>query len=86
MLFRGSSNASLQAAPIPRGPDLTPCGRDLSSNGVTARHAERRRPPDAESYFVWRGALAFVSDRRYADMSASSWPLSVGSLRPCFAA
>ena len=39
-----------------------------------------------ESYFVWRGALAFVSDRRYADMSASSWPLSVGSLRPCFVA
>ena len=39
-----------------------------------------------ESYFAWRVALAFVSDRRYADMSASSWPLSVGSLRPCFVA
>jgi hypothetical protein len=39
-----------------------------------------------ESYFVWRVALAFVNDRRYADMSASSWPLSVGSLGPCFVA
>ena len=42
MLSRGSSDASLQAAPIPRGPDLTPCGRACHPAGAGRGSKSRR--------------------------------------------
>src|SRR5438093_8051380 len=48
--------------------------------------AEGRASAAVDGYFGWGVEAAFLNDRRYVARSASSWPLSVGSLMPCFVA
>jgi len=65
------------------------------TDGASAPHSGRRqvngrgsgRASAAVDGYFGRGVeAAFLKDRRYVARSASSWPLSVGSLRPCFVA
>src|SRR5215510_10187007 len=67
------------------------CAENLGSRVDDPRGVRRRDPGqgrprlDRRGYFVDRVEL-FVKLWKYAEMSASSWPLSVGSLMPAFCA